>query len=87
MANQGVTYSQLQDLMEISTILQRYAFHFGVPLVRSYSWHQPPATLTFVQSYARSTASIMLVTVVINKRYETRINSEINFIVSNVLPA
>jgi len=24
---------------------------------------------------------------VINKRYETRINSEINFIVSNVLPA
>jgi len=40
-----------------------------------YSWHQPPATLTFVQSYARSTASIMLVTVVINKRYETNLPS------------
>ena len=87
LADESYLWNSGMFVWKISTILQRYAFHFGVPLVRSYSWHQPPATLTFVQSYARSTASIMLVTVVINKRYETRINSEINFIVSNVLPA
>ena len=38
-------------------------------------------------SFSLLSLAIMLVTVVINKRYETRINSEINFIVSNVLPA
>ena len=64
MANQGVTYSQLQDLMEDFYHLTKIRISF---------WS--------------ATASIMLVTVVINKRYETRINSEINFIVSNVLPA
>ena len=87
MANQGVTYSQLQDLMEDFYHLTKIRISFWSATGEKLFMAQPPATLTFVQSYARSTASIMLVTVVINKRYETRINSEINFIVSNVLPA
>ena len=76
MANQGVTYSQLQDLMEDFYHLTKIRISF---------WSATGEKLFMAPTSGNSDFCSKLRQ--IHKRYETRINSEINFIVSNVLPA